>query len=125
MLSYNKEQASGDDEHNLITIAMKEFNIDVQGAIDWAAMLHAGTVERFNMLYLEIPRWGGPVDLDVQSYINGMAQWVGANVQWSYESERYFGKRGLEVKKMRTLHLLPKVAVEMEIGPVVVDDGLL
>jgi len=105
---------------------MKERNTDVQGAIDWAATIHANMVEKFNKLYLEIPRWGGPLDLDVQMYMNGMAQWVGANVQWSYESERYFGKRGLEIKSTRTLYLLPKnVNGHGEVGPVVVDDSLL
>ncbi|TVY83697.1 Delta(6)-protoilludene synthase [Lachnellula suecica] len=126
ILSYNKEQASGDDEHNLITIAMKEHNTDVQGAINWTAKLHAEMVRRFNKLYLQIPRWGGPLDMDIQTYVNGMAQWVGANVQWSYESERYFGKRGLEIKKTKVLCLLPKTATEGgKIGPVVVDDASL
>jgi len=104
---------------------MKEHNTDVQGAIDWTSMLHAEMVKRFNELYLEIPRWGGPLDLDVQSYMNGMAQWVGANVQWSYESERYFGKQGHEVKKTRMLCLLPrnsKLNGHGVIGPVVVDE---
>lgn len=58
-------------------------------------------------------------------YMNGMAQWVGANVQWSYESERYFGKRGLEVKRTRELTLLPrnsKLNKNGEVGPVIVDD---
>lgn len=105
---------------------MKEQNTDVQGAIDWTAKLHANMVEKFNKLYLEIPRWGGPIDLDVQLYMNGMAHWVGAIIQWSYESERYFGKRGLEIKKTRTLHLLPKeVNKYKEIGPVIVDETLL
>ncbi len=102
---------------------MKEHHMDVQGAIDWTAQQHAAMVDRFNELYLQIPRWGGPVDLEVQSYTNGMAQWVVAYVQWSYESERYFGKRGLEVKKSRTIHLMPrKIASKREIGPVVVED---
>jgi hypothetical protein len=107
---------------------MKEYNTDVQGAIDWTAMLHAEMVKKFNNLYLEIPRRGGPLGLEVQSYVNGMAQWVGANVQWSYESERYFGKQGHKVKKTRMLCLLPrnsKLNGYGEIGPVVVDDILL
>lgn len=103
---------------------MKEHNINVQEAIDWTAKLHGEMVERFNKLYLEVPRWGGPIDLDVQSYVNGMAQWVVANVQWSYESERYFGKHGLEVKRERTLHLLPrKMNGHGGVGPFVVDDA--
>jgi hypothetical protein len=126
VLSYNKEQASGDDEHNLITIAMRQYGADVQAAIDWAGQLHAAMTARFNVLYCQIPRWGGPLDLDVQQYVNGMAQWVGANVQWSYESERYFGRKGPEVQKALTLHLLPKKLEAVgEIGPVVVDESLL
>ncbi|KAI1498321.1 terpenoid synthase [Biscogniauxia marginata] len=124
ILSYNKEQACGDDEHNLVTIAMYERNLDVQGAIDWIAKLHTKMVKRFNQLYQVIPRWGGPVDLDVQSYMNGVAHFTIGNVHWSYESERYFGKRGLEIKKTREMHLLPK-QVNGEIGPVMIDDRIL
>lgn len=104
---------------------MAEHHTSIQGAIDWTATFHAEMIHRFNALYLLIPRWGGPLDLDVQSYVNGMAQWVGANVQWSYESERYFGKRGLEIQKARTLLLLPKKVEVGVVGPVVVDDSLL
>ncbi|KAH6658525.1 terpenoid synthase [Truncatella angustata] len=123
LLSYDKEQASSDDEHNLVTIAMKEFDTDVQGAVDWAARIHADLVQQFNYVVRIVPRWGGPVDLDVQTYVDGIGQWVVANVQWSFESERYFGTRGLEVKKTRMLQLLPQgQKAQAEIGPVVVDD---
>jgi hypothetical protein len=125
VLSYNKEQASGDDEHNLVTIVMRAEGKDIQGAIDWNAAQHADMVKKFNQLYLVIPRWGGPLDRDVQFYVDGIAQWVIANVQWSYESERYFGKRGLLVKTTREMRLLPKRPQEAEIGPVVVDEALL
>lgn len=77
---------------------MTEKSMDVQQAIDWAAQLHADMTDKFNNLFLQIPRWGGPPDWQVQTFINGLAHWVGANVQWSYESERYFGKRGLKVR---------------------------
>jgi hypothetical protein len=125
ILSYNKEQASGDDEHNLVTILMKNEKEDVQKAIDRAADMHAKRTEEFNRLYLEICRWGDDLGLQAQSYVNGMAQWVIANVQWSYETERYFGKGGLQVKKTRQMRLLPKTVQEGEIGLVVVDEALL
>ncbi|KAI0023873.1 terpenoid synthase [Xylariomycetidae sp. FL0641] len=120
IISYNKEQASGDDEHNLITIAMQERGLSVQEAIDWTAQLHADMVRKFNRYYRELPRWGGPLDLDVQAYVNGAAQWVVAYVQWSYESQRYFGKRGPEIKRSRVLDLLPR-KVQDDIAPVDVD----
>lgn len=87
---------------------MKDLNLDVQGAIDWAASLHTKMVREFNCLYLEMPRWGGPLDLEVQSYVNGLAHWVAAYVHWSYESERYFGKRGPEIQETLIMHLTPK-----------------
>jgi hypothetical protein len=126
ILSYNKEQAAGDDEHNLITVVMKEQNRDVQEAIDWAGELYDGMLGQFNSLYLQCPRWGGPIDLDFQLYLSGMAQWVVGVIQWSYESERYFGKRGVEIKQARCLYLLPKIQDgTQKICPVVVDDLLI
>ncbi len=122
IVSYNKEQASGDGEHNLITVIMKEHHLTVQEAIDWAGKLHASTVARFNQLYREVPRWGGPVDLDVQRLIDGIARWESGNLHWSFESGRYFGKRGLEVKETRTLYLLPEAKVNGYIGPIVIED---
>jgi hypothetical protein len=64
--------------------------------------------------------------MDIQSYLNGIAQFVCAIVQWSYESEQYFGKRGLEIEELRALHLLPKeTSSSEEIGPLLVNDALL
>ncbi|KAH6653461.1 isoprenoid synthase domain-containing protein [Truncatella angustata] len=125
VLSYNKEQASGDYGHNLISIIMKECRFSLQEAIDWAARIHAKLVQQFNQAVLVVRRWGGPVDLDIQIYVDGIAQWVGANVQWSFESERYFGKHGLEIKESRILELLPsKVEARVETGPFVVNNLL-
>ncbi|KAH6653407.1 hypothetical protein BKA67DRAFT_647314 [Truncatella angustata] len=72
-----------------------------------------------------VRRWGGPVDLDIQIYVDGIAQWVGANVQWSFESKRYFSKLGLEIKESRILELLPsKAEAQVETGPFVVNSLL-
>lgn len=109
MLSYNKEQAVGDDEHNIVTIIMEQFQVDVQQAIDKAGELSNEKMTRFNALYLQVPRWIGPVDVDVQRLVDGMAQCVSGVMHWSYESQRYFGARGLVVKRTRTLQLLPKL----------------
>ncbi|ROV94058.1 hypothetical protein VMCG_08230 [Cytospora schulzeri] len=124
ILSYNKEQASGDDQRNIVTIVMREQALGVQQAIDWAGQLHDSKTERFNELYLQIPRWGGPLDWEVQTFMHGVAQLVSGNVQWSYESERYLGKRGLEVRATGVLHLSPKYSMD-EIGPVIMDETIL
>ncbi|KAK3295342.1 isoprenoid synthase domain-containing protein [Chaetomium fimeti] len=108
LLSYNKEQAVGDDEHNIVTIIMAQFQVGVQDAIDKAGELSREKMEKFNALYSLLPRWVGPVDLDVQRLVDGMAQCVSGVLHWSYESQRYFGTRGMVVKRTRTLRLLPK-----------------
>ncbi|PTB50358.1 hypothetical protein M431DRAFT_19801 [Trichoderma harzianum CBS 226.95] len=109
ILSYNKEQAIGDDEHNIVTILMSQYNLDVQQGIDMAGDLADEKMNRFYYLYPQVPRYVGPVDLEVQTLVDGMAQCVSGVFHWSYESQRYFGKRGMEIKRTRQLRLLPKV----------------
>lgn len=124
VLSYNKEQAVGDEEHNIVTVIMKQFDLDLQPALDKAGELSTARIEQFNTLYRNLPCWFGPVDLEVQKLVHGMAMCVSGVMHWSYESQRYFGSRGLEVKHSRWLHLLPKV-VDEAMGPVPVDDAKL
>lgn len=108
MLSYNKEQAAGDDAHNIITIAMRQYSLDVQEAIYWASKFHDKLKQRFHDAYTRVPRFGGPVDLDIQMYVDGVARWVRANHQWSFEIERYFGTKGSEVLRTWQVELSPK-----------------
>jgi len=45
-------------------------------------------------------------------------------MHWSYESHRYFGTSGLDVKGTRVLYLLPKPRVDgAKLGPVPVGDS--
>ncbi|KAG7291137.1 hypothetical protein NEMBOFW57_001148 [Staphylotrichum longicolle] len=108
VLSYNKEQAVGDDEHNIITVIMKQFDLDVQEAMDKAGEIVRQRIEGFNVLYQQLPRYVGPVDLDVQKLVDGIANCVSGNLHWSYESQRYFGTRGPTVRETRIVGLLPK-----------------
>ena len=113
----------GDDEHNIVTVIMMQYGLDVQQAINRAGELSRDKMDRFYMLYQCLPRWVGPVDLEVQRLVDGMAQCVSGVMHWSYESQRYFGTSGLEVKKTRVLPLLPKVRVDnFKLGPVPVDE---
>ena len=125
ILSYNKEQSVGDDEHNIVTILMHQHNLSVQKAMDMAGDLADQKMNRFYDLYGQVPRYIGPVDLDVQKFVDGMAQCVSGVFHWSYESQRYFGKRGMDVKRSRTVRLLPKVHESSALGPIPVNDMLI
>jgi hypothetical protein len=87
---------------------MHQFNMDVQQAIDKAGEMSREKMETFSALYRQLPRWVGPVDLDVQRLVNGFEQCVSGTLHWSYESRRYFRSHGLEIKETRMVDLLPK-----------------
>lgn len=143
MLSYNKEQARGDVDHNIVTILMYHHNKTLQEAMDctfqWFEVpickcsLCTGVGERHLQVekrFLELYRHHVPkycsyqLDADVAKYVDGLGNWVRANDQWGFENERYFGKRGPEIQKNRWVTLLPKKRVEA-IGPQLVDGSLL
>nr|QJQ03973.1 Pro1 [Armillaria gallica] len=120
VVSYNLEQARDDDGHNIVTIAMNELRTDVAGAMIWVDEYHKQLESRFMENFKKVPRWGGPIDLQVARYCDGLGNWVRANDQWSFESERYFGKKGPEIIQRRWITLMPKMVSE-ELGPQIVD----
>jgi hypothetical protein len=109
MISYNKEQATGEENHNLITILMVELGLDRSGAMAWAARYHAEVEKRFTDGLAKVPSWGPSTDVLVKEYLDGMATWARANHCWSYETQRYLGTRGPEIQRTGLVPLLPKV----------------
>nr|BDI63096.1 sesquiterpene synthase [Collybia nuda] len=108
LCSYNVEQARGDDGHNLVAIVCHEMKFSLERSFHWISVLHDDLVERFLRVWRDIPTFGGPIDREVRTYVDGLGNWVRANDQWSFESERYFGKMGLEIMQTRRVKLLPK-----------------
>jgi len=106
LFSFNKEQAIG-DTHNMIPVIMNEQGCDLQTAVDMVGELCRQSIDRFVEDWKNLPSWGPEIDRQVQSYVQGLADWIVGSLYWSYESERYFGKTGLEVKKNRVVNLLP------------------
>ncbi|KAH7928468.1 terpenoid synthase [Leucogyrophana mollusca] len=115
MCSYNREQATGDENHNLITAVMRELNIDLDSAMAWAANYHVELQHKFISGLKRVPSWGPTIDKHMQEYLDGMAYWARGNATWCFESERYFGKKGPEIQKTRMVPLLPKVWVNPEL----------
>ena len=107
--SYNVEQARGDDLHNMVTVIMRERDVDVQGAMDYIGVLHDRLVKSFLLAKDRLPSWGEPIDSQVARYVDGLGNWVRANYQWSFESQRYFGTKGLDIMRHRKVEMLPKL----------------
>ena len=75
----------GDDGHNLVTIVMHQFNMDPQTAMNYISDLHDKLARQFLDQWMRIPTFGGPLDLEVITYCDGLGNWVRANDTWSFE----------------------------------------
>ncbi|KAH7924497.1 terpenoid synthase [Leucogyrophana mollusca] len=106
--SYSREQATGDENHNIVTVAMHELGVDIGSAVAWAAGYHGELAGRFIGGLAGVPSWGAAIDAQLQVYLHGMANWARANSCWSFESGRYFGTRGREIQRTRLVPVLPK-----------------
>ncbi|ESK84101.1 terpenoid synthase [Moniliophthora roreri MCA 2997] len=106
LCSYNVEQSRGDDRHNIVTIVMNEQQIGLHAALQWISDLHDSLAEEFLTAYAKLQTAGFSADLI--TYADDLGNWVRANDKWSFESERYFGKHGVEIEKTRITELLAK-----------------
>lgn len=88
MVSYNREQATGDENHNLITVVMLERSLDLSSAMSWAACYHSEVQKKFIDALARVPSWGPSIDVLVKEYLHGTANWIQGYNCWSYESQR-------------------------------------
>lgn len=93
----------------MVTVIMHEHDLDVQGAMDHIGELHDRLLKSFLLTKDRLPSWGEPIDSQVARYVHGLGNWVRANDQWSFESQRYFGTKGLDIMKHRRVEMLPKL----------------
>ncbi|KAL6306394.1 isoprenoid synthase domain-containing protein [Sparassis latifolia] len=106
IFSYNVEQSKG-DTHNMIVVVQRQEGVDLQTAVDFVGDMCKQSIDRFSALREELPSWGPELDAQVETYVDGLRDWISGSLKWSFLSERYFGKSGLEVKKTRIVNLLP------------------
>jgi len=109
LYSYNNEQAAGHGGHNIITVVMNEKNVDLDGALKWVGEYHEEVLSRFQAQCQMLPSWGPDIDLVVNAYLDRLAHWIRGHDCWSFESGRYFGSKGPEIKEHRMVGLLPRV----------------
>ena len=106
---------------------MNELGTDVNSAMLWVQDTHTKLEQRFLAAMVTLPEWDEPLNSQVKEYCDGLGQWVRATDDYEFESERYFGNRGLEIKEKRWISLMPKARKKgtSEIGPMLVDSSLL
>lgn len=93
---------------------MHQFNIDLYHATEWVAKHHKTLEARFLDALTRLPSFNPEVDAALQEYVTGLAAFPRGNDSWRFESERYFGKNGAEVRKTGKAPLLAKRAMDPE-----------
>ena len=73
--------------------------MSAQAAFDHLGAMLENRYRRFKKAVAEVPSWGEPADANVHQYIEGVKNVVRANLYWSFQTERFFGKRRDEVRR--------------------------
>ncbi|KAL1732292.1 isoprenoid synthase domain-containing protein [Schizophyllum commune] len=105
LYSYSMEVARGLSGSNMVTVLMQELGVDVQGAVNYLGELCKGLVVQYGRGRENLPFWGPEIDVAVARYADAVGCWVRGNIDWSFETPRYFGQDALEVKRTRIVKL--------------------
>ena len=86
---------------------MREKGISLQQAADEVGERSSKLMKDLEDAKNRLPSWGVRVDADVARYIHALEDWVIGNLEWSFETVRYFGPTHDEVRKTRVIFLSP------------------
>jgi len=91
----------------MIAVTMRHHGMALQEAVDFVGDLSKQSIDRFTEDWARLPSWGPEIDAQVQVYVQGLADWITGSLHWSFDSERYFGRKGGQIKKDRIMVLAP------------------
>ncbi|KAF8072026.1 terpenoid synthase [Lyophyllum atratum] len=106
--SYDMEQSKGISGNNIVTVLMVNKNMTLQEASDHVGAVSKELMDRFTSAQARLPSWGVSVDSEVARFIQGLGCWVKGNLDWSFETQRYFGVKHQEIKETRLVTLRPR-----------------
>jgi Delta6-protoilludene synthase len=98
---------------------MNEKGVDLDDALNWVAEYHGDILSNFQAQRRMLPSWGPDLSPVVEALVERLAYWIRGHDCWSFESERYFGTKGPEIKKTRLVTLLPRV-MKPDVTPMMV-----
>ncbi|PPR02613.1 hypothetical protein CVT24_002184 [Panaeolus cyanescens] len=103
--SYDMEQSKGHTGNNIVTVLMTEHGMTLQQTSDYIGVFAKDLVERYISAKKGLSPSLGP---DAARFIEAIGSWMIGNLTWSFETNRYFGSRHLEVKRTGIVHLRPR-----------------
>ncbi|ESK87997.1 hypothetical protein Moror_10832 [Moniliophthora roreri MCA 2997] len=116
--SYNAEQARGYPSSNIMTVVMKEKGLGLQEASDYVGSLCRKLFDIFQASQREIQKLayntdGASVNVlrDALRGLEAYGHWVRGNAEWSFETERYFGRDKKKIQSSLVVVLWPANSV--------------
>ena len=91
---------------------MTTLGLGRQDAIEYAGEICHNSVRRFLACKAALPSWGPELDAQVKLFVQGLEDWIIANAEWSFETERYFEKNGAKIRETLMVPLLPQVGFD-------------
>ncbi|KDR71994.1 hypothetical protein GALMADRAFT_229201 [Galerina marginata CBS 339.88] len=106
LFSYNMEQAKGHSGANIITVVMECKGISLQSAIDFVAGYCECLTQQFVWAKAALTLRTDPIfSKDAVRCLEAYGDWIKGNDEWSFATERYFGKENALIKKTRIVEL--------------------
>ncbi|KAI0410412.1 Presilphiperfolan-8-beta-ol synthase [Xylaria grammica] len=103
VLSYRKDLELGVD-YNLIALLSKQ-GMSVQHSVDKIGALIDGCYKRWYTALSELPSYGEEIDCQVLRFVDTCRLVALGNVHWSFNTGRYLGPEGHDVRKTRIMYL--------------------
>lgn len=98
---------------------MHDLSLGIDGAFEWAAAYYQQLSTSFLSIYrTTLPTFTPEIDVELLRFVEGLAHWVRGNDAWSFETRRYFGQKGEEVRMTRQVALLPPLERGQEEGAI-------
>lgn len=98
----------GHTTNNILTVLMKQESLDLQGAANYVGEHFGNLMETYLASKASLPSFGPEIDGMLAKHMKSMEGWIVGNLEWSFETTRYFGPNVKEVKMTRVVTLNPK-----------------
>lgn len=109
MISYNREQATGNGDFNFVTLTMHHRGLALHDAARWLVKENSELEAQFLECHSEFSAAeGAGTGGSVQAYMDHVGNMCRAIWCWSFECGRYFGERGSTFAKTHEVPLIPK-----------------
>lgn len=109
LYSYAIEHEKHLDGNNVIEILKRTKGLDVQEAANWIESKFKELLQTYLQAKGRMRSFGPDVDTMVGVYLRGAEQWVGGNLAWSFDCQRYFGTRHIEIKETLKVNIKSSV----------------